>query len=179
MQDFLVDAFSFCRLGEQRNAETAVSELPRLSVECAEGKQGVISWSVQGAVDKNARSRLSLKVKGEMQVVCQRCLAPMAFHLDSQAELMLARDEDHADEIEALLDDGEIDDVDVVVGSKSFNLLDLVEDEALLAIPQSPKHEICAEMTAAIRSVISAGSTEAAVDADASKAKSPFAVLKK
>lgn len=182
MQDFLVDAFAFCRLDELRNAETAISDLPRLLAECAENTHGTISWSVQGSVDKNGRPRLVLVVKGTMQLQCQRCLSPMAFHLDSQVKLMLAKDEDHADELEALLEDDGIDDVDVVVGSKSFNLLDLVEDEALLAIPQSPKHEVCPEMTDAIRSVISAGSTEsgqAAVDADAKQAKSPFAVLKK
>ena len=184
MQAFLIDAFSFCKLGEQRSAETAISDLPRLTAECAGSgeQQGSLQWSIQGRIDKNGRPRLSLTVQGDTELVCQRCLTLMPFHLDSQAELILAKDEDHADEIEAMLDDDEMDAVDVVVGSKSFNLLDLVEDEALLAIPQSPKHAVCPEMVDVKRSAMSADSIDsagAAIEAEASKSVSPFAVLKK
>jgi uncharacterized protein len=178
MQAFLIDAFSFCKLGEQRGAETEISSFPRLSAECADAgkKQGHLTWLVQGEMDKYGRPRLTLTVQGEIELLCQRCLTPISFHLDANAELILAKDEDHADEIEAMLDDEEMDAVDVVVGSKSFNLLDLVEDEALLAIPQSPKHAVCPEMVDAKRSAMSA---EAAIEAEASKSISPFAVLKK
>jgi uncharacterized protein len=60
--------------------------------------------------------------------------------------LILAKNEENADEIDALLDD---DEVDVVVGSKAFDVNDLIEDEALLAIPQSPKHAVCPDVSLA------------------------------
>ncbi|MBX9900927.1 MAG: DUF177 domain-containing protein, partial [Burkholderiaceae bacterium] len=118
--------------------------------------------------------QLTLTVGGQLQLMCQRCLTPFDFAIDSQSELILAKDEDHADEIEVMLDD---DEIDVVVGSKTLNIMDLIEDEALLAIPQSPKHAVCPDVVAS--SAPTSDSVTAAIDAEAIKSKSPFAVLKK
>ena len=54
--------------------------------------------------------------------------------------LILAKDETEADKIEEMLGD---EDIDVIVGSREMNVFDLVEDEALLALPLSPRHEVC------------------------------------
>ena len=74
---------------------------------------------------------------------------------------MLAKDEERADEMDELLDD---DMIDVIVASKTLSVLDLVEDEALLALPISPKHEVCPDATQ--------------LEVLKSKKESPFAVLK-
>ncbi len=84
--------------------------------------------------------------------------------------MILAKNEENADEIDALLED---DEIDVVVGSKTFNVMDLIEDEALLAIPQSPKHAVCPDLP------LASADTTAAIDAEVGKKASPFAVLKK
>jgi uncharacterized protein len=106
--------------------------------------------------------------------MCQRCLTAFGFVVDSQSDLILARDEDSADEMEALFDD---DEFDVVVGSKAFDVMNLIEDEVLLAIPQSPKHTVCPDHF--VDGVV--GETQVAsieVQTDESKV-SPFAVLRK
>lgn len=171
MQALVIDAFSFCQQEEQREGNILIAELPRLMEETAHS-QGELVWTLKGGKDQFGHPQLVVTVKGGLQLMCQRCLTPFAFDVDSESVLILARDEESADEIEALIDDEEID---VVVGSKSFNIIDLIEDEALLAIPQSPKHEVCPDEVS--------HSSEAAVSAkevaDTNKKVSPFAVLKK
>lgn len=173
MQASVIDAFSFCQLKEQRSASTAIKELPRLLAECA-NDQGALDWSLSGGSDQHGLPQMHLSVSGKINLVCQRCLTAYTYDLDSSSELILAKDEDHADEIEVMLDD---DEIDVVVGSKTLNIMDLIEDEALLAIPQSPKHAVCPDVVAGLAPT--SDTLTAAIDAEAIKSKSPFAVLKK
>ena len=140
MNEFVIDAFEFCRLRERRSGDMAVSGLRRLAGETVD-KSGTIHWSLDGVVDTLGRPMLSLSVSGTVQLMCQRCLSPMGFDIASMASLVLARDEAGADEIDATLTDD--DTFDVIVGSKALNVADLIEDESLLAIPFSPKHDVC------------------------------------
>ncbi|CAN5756497.1 DUF177 domain-containing protein [soil metagenome] len=173
MQAFVIDAFSFSQLKERRDGSILIADLPRLSAECA-NTDGVLNWSLEGGISKLGYPLLTLTVAGDVQLMCQRCLTVFALEVDSVSELILAKNEEHADEIEALIDD---DEIDVVVGSKTFNIMDLIEDEALLAIPQSPKHTVCPDV--ALDSSVATVSPVAAIEAEASKKESPFAVLKK
>jgi uncharacterized protein len=139
MSVFVIDSFEFCRLKERREGRVAVVDLARFSAECAD-QSGFLDWSVEGGVGPLGHAQLVLSVSGAVQLVCQRCLTPFSFDLASQSTLVLAKDEQSADEIDELLAD---DSVDVVVLGKSADVLALVEDEALLAIPLSPKHDVC------------------------------------
>jgi uncharacterized protein len=105
---------------------------------------------------------MTLSVSGNVGLLCQRCLTAFNFAIESGAVLVLAPDEGSADEMDALLAD---EDVEVIVGSHAFDIQQLVEDEALLAIPLSPKHAACEKqlMPDAVAEV---------------KKESPFAVLK-
>ena len=89
-------------------------------------------------------------------------MTPLKFDIASESVLVLAKNDEHADEIDALLAD---DTIDVIVGSKALNVSDLIEDEALLSLPQAPKHDVCPD-NAAVDSVMNA------------KKPSPFDVLK-
>jgi len=135
--------------------------LPRLSEDAAD-KSGSVHWSLQGAADKSGYPKLTLSISGEVKLMCQRCLTPFAFDIASESTLIVVKDEESIDETEALLGD---EDVDVIVGSNVYDIAELVEDEALLAIPLSPKHEICPDRD----------TLDALKDA---KKASPFAVLK-
>jgi uncharacterized protein len=141
MNAFVIDAFEFCRLKQHRGGEIAVADLPRLAEESVD-KYGALRWSLQGSSDKLGHPQLTLSVSGAMQLVCQRCLAPFVFDIESESVLVLASDEASADAIDELLDD---DAIEVIVGSRTFNIADLIEDEALLMIPSSLRHEVCPE----------------------------------
>jgi len=105
--------------------------------------------------------QLTVSVSASVQPLCQRCLKPFPLEIASEAVLILAKDEDDADKIEAMLDD---DALEVIVGGKEMNMLDLIEDEALLALPLSPRHEVCPDASE--------------LEAQKSGKPSPFAALK-
>jgi uncharacterized protein len=139
MSAFAIDAFEFCRLKEHRSGEIAVADMPRLAAECTDSA-GVLQWSVEGGKDALGHSRLKLLVTGSVKLICQRCLQAFDFGIESDSVLILAANEAVADELEERLDD---ETVEVIVGSKTLDLIALVEDEALLALPISPRHDIC------------------------------------
>jgi uncharacterized protein len=162
MNAFVIDAFEFCRLKERREADIAVADLPRLAADVVD-KTGLVHWSLQGDNDKMGHPKLTLSVAGRVQLMCQRCLKPFAFDMASESILILAKNEESIEGIEAVLDD---DAIDVIVGTDRLDVAELIEDEALLAIPLSPKHDVCPD--------------QAALDALKDTQKpSPFAILKK
>jgi uncharacterized protein len=155
-----VDSFEFCKHQQQLTGQTPVAEFARLSAELADNA-GMLDWSITGGRHAAGLPQLSLKVSGEIALVCQRCLSALSHRLSSESTLVLAKDEADADEIEVRLDD---ESLDVIVGSASMDLMVLLEDQALLALPLSPKHAQCP------------GDVPTA---DTEKAESPFAMLKK
>ncbi len=154
-----VDAFEFCRLDEQLSGTTPVADFARLTTETAD-RGGEIRWSFAGGRHSKGFPQLTMVVEGEVSLLCQRCLSSYRQPLASTTVLVMARDEADADETEERLDD---DSIDVIVGSASLDLLQLVEDEVLLSLPLSPRHESCP------------GEVPTAVS---DKPDSPFAVLK-
>lgn len=141
MKPIAIDAFDFSRLGERRAGELAVTQLPRLAAECVD-TTGTLQWALEGGLHASGHPQLVLQVEGAVKLVCQRCLKPFMFSLLSTSVLVLARDEEQADQVEAALED---DGIDVIVGSRSMNLTELIEDEALLTLPLAPKHAQCTE----------------------------------
>jgi uncharacterized protein len=161
MSAFVIDAFEFCRNNGRREGVTPVAEMKRLAADCTD-TSGEIAWSLEGSMSKpHGFPQIVLSVRGPVQLECQRCLTPFEYMIDSSTVLMLGKDDAEADEIEEIIDD---ESIDVIVGSHTCDIRDLIEDEALLALPQSPKHEVCPETTA--------------LDALKSEKPSPFDVLK-
>jgi uncharacterized protein len=139
MSGFVIDAFDFCRTNGYREGVTQVADMPRLARECAD-PSGQLSWSIQGGQTRQGYPSMTLSVSGVVQLICQRCLAPFGYEVDSSTMLVLGKNDEDADEIEQVLDD---ETIDVIVGSQSCDIMQLLEDEALLALPQAPKHEVC------------------------------------
>lgn len=160
MSAFVIDAFEFCRNNGYREGVTPVAEMTRLAADCAD-PSGEIAWSIQGGQTKQGYPSMTLSVEGKVNLVCQRCLGPFAYHIDSSTMLVLGKDDADADEIEEILDD---ESLDVIVGSHEADIRQLLEDEALLALPQAPKHEVCPDTKL--------------IDSLKSDKVSPFAALK-
>ena len=161
MTNSAIDTFEFSRRKEHREGELVVADLPRLAAESVD-KSDVLRWSLDGGSDKIGHLQLTLSLAGTTHLMCQRCLKPLSFDMQSESVLILARDESQADEIEAMMAD---DSVDVIVGSRALDIYELVEDEALLKLPLAPKHDLCPDQ----------GSTG---DVERAAKPSPFAVLK-
>lgn len=169
MNALVIDAFEFCRHKEDRTGENPVADFPRLANESA-GKAGAIRWSVRGDMDKLGHAQLTVAIGGSVNLTCQRCLKPLEFAIESESVLLLAKDEVSAEQTESLVDE----EFDVIVVPQQCNLAELIEDEVLLAIPISPKHEICPGPVAA-----ESGERDEGDEGDEVTARpSPFAALK-
>jgi uncharacterized protein len=81
---------------------------------------------------------LHLAASASVTRTCQRCLQPVLIPVDAQRSFLFAASEDQAQAWDA-----ERDDADVLVLTRSLNLIELVEDELLLALPLVPRHEVC------------------------------------
>ena len=106
----------------------------------------------------------SLHTDGALWQTCQRCLEPVAVPLTIDSEFALLHDESQA----ALVsEDTETILLDEITDDAKLNLLAMIEDELLVALPLAPKHAHCH------MAVTQAGELpEAAVQQD-----NPFAVL--
>jgi uncharacterized protein len=94
--------------------------------------------SPSGVRYERGRAGLRVRVRGTIQLCCQRCLEAMAYEVQADATLVLAGtvDEIHAEPTAAYA-------VDRVVGGKEMPVRDLIEDELILAVPYAPRHEGC------------------------------------
>jgi uncharacterized protein len=68
---------------------------------------------------------------------CQRCLTPVLETVQAERSFRFVADEATA----AALDDEAEEDILVI--SRDFDALDLVEDELILSLPLVPMHEVC------------------------------------
>lgn len=100
-----------------------------------------MEWEVSGTVNRRNQAQLSLDVSGPVKLMCQRCLSPLVFDIHSETTVLVAKTEEQADEMEETL--GNEDSMEVIVADGKINVQDLIEDEALLSLPLSSKHEIC------------------------------------
>ena len=80
---------------------------------------------------------LSLTAEVAVPLICQRCLSPVDVQVQVEREFRFV-----ATEAIAEVQDEESEE-DVLVLSRDFNLLELIEDELLMALPVVPKHTVC------------------------------------
>lgn len=156
-----MDLFKFCLDAEEASGSFPIQDFTRLSAELVDS-EGDLVWNMLGGRHQIGVPELRLHVQAQVKLICQRCLTPHIETLDSVSTLVLTKTEEQADELEERLDD---DSIDVIVVSPEQDISVLLEDEALLALPVSPRHATCPD-----------GFKPEIVN---EKAISPFAALKK
>lgn len=97
---------------------------------------GQLSFKLEGGKDSNKAAYLQLKVWGSVPLTCQRCLQPFEHEIMVDTHFLLMRDES---EMPAPEEEG--DDEDYLPIQAEMHVLDLIEDEVLLALPIAPKHK--------------------------------------
>ena len=80
---------------------------------------------------------LHLRLALEIPLTCQACLKPYAQVIESDRDYLFFQTEEEA---EAWDFEADHESEDALVASDSFNLLELIEDEVLLALPLAPRH---------------------------------------
>ena len=97
---------------------------------------GELQYILTGEPGQQRNPELLLHVQGWLGLLCQRCLGPIRFTLDTQVRFSLVASEAEIPPIEL-----ERDDVDYLVVGSGVDLMALIEDEVLLSLPLSPSHD--------------------------------------
>jgi uncharacterized protein len=128
-------------MGEVMSGEISGEDLERAD-DLLFDHQASVAWELKGEQTRRAdggfESYLALRLNGLAKMICLRCLEIVEIPIDIERHFRLAKDEAHAAKL-----DSEDELVDAIVGSVQFEVLDLVEDEVIMALPFAPKHEIC------------------------------------
>ena len=128
-----IDGRQFARDRGVVSGTLELEDLPRLAeLGCA---AATLRFTVRGSKDPDERQCLTVEAAGQLQLVCQRCLGPLDVPVALSSELELAGTQEEIDAAD--------DDIDRVLATKSMAVAQLVEDEAILALPMVPVHDRC------------------------------------
>jgi uncharacterized protein len=133
----VIDSVRFAYLGGSIAGSIPCSALTRLA-EQLDRIEGAIEFAVRGSVE-DGKPFLTLDVRGELVLRCQRCLSEASHSVALRSRLLLIQPGVPWPEDEMLEDS-----FDAIPADPALDLASLVEDEVMLALPISPRHEACA-----------------------------------
>lgn len=81
---------------------------------------------------------VGIELAGEIQLECQRCLRPLRFAIDLETRLTVLQSDDQSREIADPFDA-------IVITPAGLDMLTVIEDEILSALPIAPIHESVAD----------------------------------
>jgi uncharacterized protein len=129
----IIDPVDFAHHSRAHHGKIALSEFKRLHDYLA-ADSGELQYAVTGGLDKDGKPVLQISVGGEITLQCQRCLGGFPHALDLSTVLLLAQDENE------LLRLDEDESVDCILATRDTDVLALIEDEIILSLPISPRH---------------------------------------
>ena len=135
-EGWTIDTRRFCELRGHLEAAFGPEDLPRLSAEAAKPFAPIIV-AVEALSSPRGLRGLRVRLDGEVTLTCQRCLQPVAVELRRAAFFELV-------DSSTALDADDDEEWDRLLHSERCDLVHVVEDEMLLGLPYSPRHERCA-----------------------------------
>lgn len=129
---FRVDPFRFAHDSVELESQLPLTQMKRLSAILYQ-PEGMVTVKLAFAVDVLGVSSLLGNIQAGLNLICQRCLEPMHVDLDTSLALGFARSAAGLEQIPSELDP-------VRVEGGQVDLLALLEDEIMLALPQIPRH---------------------------------------
>ena len=140
-----LDIQAFIEEGASLSGEAPVAVLARVAAGLMPGLDVAslppVRWSAQGRLVPQrvgpAQMWLDLQADAELEWECQRCLHGVREPLGIDLQLRFARDEAEAARLDAESEE------DVLSLVRHLNLLELIEDELIMAQPLVPRHDVC------------------------------------
>jgi uncharacterized protein len=164
-----LDVRRFAEEGAELEADAGLHSFRRLAAETQRpGDAAPVHWHARGELlnpqHVHPQVWLHLSAETSLPLVCQRCLNPVDVALNVERSFRFVPDEETA----AAEDDASEE--DLLALSRSFDLVELVEDELLMEVPVAPRHEVCPE-------TVKMSSSDPAFEAAEAEREHPFAVL--
>lgn len=160
---------AFAQEGVPLIETSLLQNMERLAKE-SQGLQpdSVVNWQANAELRPGAGAEedvwLHLQAKTSVPLTCQRCMGTVAVPLEVDQWYRFVASEDIA-----MAQDDESEE-DLLVMEPQFDLLAVLEDELLMALPLVPMHDECP-----VAPVLRTG--EDALTAEAAEKPNPFAVL--
>lgn len=154
----LLDVDRLALRGARLEGRFAIARFDRLRDMVAE-PDGEVVFALRFYRDSEGRTRIAGTIAGRVVLVCQRCLQPVEQGLAAEMDLVALAEERDLSQVPAEAEP-------LLTGGEPVRLIDLIEDEAILALPIVAFHNQC---TAPDRPVPVSFGGEV----------SPFAVLKR
>lgn len=167
-----VNMLAFAQEGDGYQGSSLLQDLERIRQE-APGLEdnSMVAWHARGELRPGPSGEpqvwLHVTADADVPLTCQRCMGPVHAGLHANQWFRFVATEDIA-----MAEDDQSEE-DLLVMEPQFDLLALVEDELLMAMPLVPMHETCPNAP-----VLSAESDLATPDNSGDHRKpNPFAVL--
>lgn len=136
-QQIVIDSNAFARECRVLEGSLDLADLPRMA-DLLLARDGRLDYRLEGGLGAQGKPQLRLLIAGGLPLQCQRCLERVDCILEVDSLLELINDE--ADLTEEDLED---DSRDFIVADKALDVVALIEDEVILALPPVPQHEDC------------------------------------
>lgn len=134
---FLVDPFRLATEKLVLEGDLSISSLERLR-QTILSQDGMLHYYIVGRADQLSRPTIQVVLKGEVALSCQRCMEPMPFLVDINTTVTLFASED-----ELLAAEEEDPIIEGLVFAEVPDVLWLIEEEVILALPYIATHEAC------------------------------------
>ncbi len=133
----VIDVFELARTGGVVDGRLPLASFERLQPSLA-AAGGELVYRYDASVDTEGRPAGRLSLAGAVPLVCDRCSGPVQWPIDVLASYYFVRTDAELARIPV-----DETDEEPLVGSARFNLRALIEDELILALPISPRHDDC------------------------------------
>ncbi len=142
-----IEPFKWAELGFVWQGQVELTRFPRVAAEVIPPHDHQqIALDCKLYMDDRRIAWLDATMSATFPLTCQRCLHQLDFVLDTHVHLALFTEEEYSDRLGR-----EKDEVDYVIlseaqiahGAEVLDVLNLLEDEILLLLPLSPKHDDC------------------------------------
>jgi uncharacterized protein len=136
-----IDVFTVARNRADWSGRLPLAAMPRLCASLMDGpgdRDGMLAYRCRGLIDAQGRPGLELWLEAVLPLRCDRCAQKLALVLEAERAFYFVTTQA---ELAAI----PIDDTpeEALLGSAQFDLAALIEDEAILQLPISPRHADC------------------------------------
>lgn len=129
-----IDPLKFAEQQSSLVGELALDAMLRLSDTCGfKQTSGVAKFLLGGGIDRQGFRYLKGEVDADVKLQCQRCLQPMDYNVRVEFLLSPVHDEKEAEKLPVVYEA-------LYLTQPELALLNIIEDEILLALPLVPKH---------------------------------------
>jgi len=127
-----IDPFRLADAGQALRGSLALARFKRLTPFLNSG-EGEVAVELRFGVDEGGQRYLRGHISAELELVCQRCLGPMAQAIETDMRLGLVESAAEGDQLPGAYEP-------LVVEEPPISVADVIEDELILALPLVAMH---------------------------------------